>query len=188
MSAFGLLILRLAVGLSVAAHGTQKLFGWFRGEGVEGTTAIVSKLGFRPARFHATVLGVAELAGGMLLALGLLTPLGAAAVIGVMAAAIGLVHLPRGFFAQRGGFEYPLVLAAAAAAVGLAGPGAWSLDRVIGWNLAGSWGLWSIAAGLGAADVLVGWKRVDEHLASRRRRGLRVIRGSQSAERPARAA
>lgn len=182
MTAAGLLILRLAVGATVAAHGAQKLFGWFGGEGLAGTTKTVAGLGLRPARAHATILGAAEAAGGLLLAAGLINPLGVAAIVGVMAAAIGFVHLPRGFFAQRGGFEYPLILAVSAVTLGLTGPGAWSVDHLIGWNLAGWWGLAGVAAGIAAVGALALWQRLDRRDDQRRRRPLRVV---HSGRRPA---
>jgi hypothetical protein len=78
----GILILRVLVGLTVAAHGAQKLFGIFGGHGLSGTSEFLESLGFRPGRFHAYLLGIAELAGGTLLAIGLFTPVAAAAIIG----------------------------------------------------------------------------------------------------------
>src|SRR5678815_1050474 len=85
----GLLVLRLAVGLTMAAHGGQKLFGWFGGYGIAGTGGFLESLGFRPGKVHAGLAGTAELLGGLLIALGLLTPVGAALVIAVMVVAIG---------------------------------------------------------------------------------------------------
>src|SRR3979411_353419 len=122
--ALGLLILRLVIGLTLAAHGAQKLFGWFGGGGIAGTAPFLEQLGFRPARLHAALAGIAETAGGLLLAAGLLTPLAAAALIGVMVGAAWSVHWQKGFFLQGGGFEYTLVLAAGALAIAFTGPGA----------------------------------------------------------------
>src|SRR2546429_2164008 len=133
----GILLLRLAVGLTVAAHGAQKLFGAFGGHGLEGTAQFLESLGFRPGRLHAWALGAGELVGGIMLATGLLTPLGAAAVIGVMAVAALVVHRPQGFFAQNGGYEYPVTLALAAAAVAFTGPGRLSIHHLPGCHLAG---------------------------------------------------
>ncbi len=153
----GLLILRLVVGVTLAAHGTQKLFGWFGGYGISGTGPFFEQLGFRPGRLHAALAGIAETAGGFLLAFGLLTPLAAAAVIGVMVVAVGSVHWAKGFFMSNGGFEYNLVLAAGALAVAFTGPGAISLDRSLGIFWSGtSWGLAALLLGVfsGAAQLV----------------------------------
>ena len=154
---FGILIVRLVVGLALAAHGTQKLFGWFGGYGLEGTGGFLEQLGFRPGRLQAALSGLAETGGGLLLALGLATPVAAAAIISVMFVAIVSVHLAKGFFNQNGGFELPLVLAASALAVAFAGPGPVSLDRLLGFAWQGTtWGIAALAAGLlmGAAPLL----------------------------------
>src|SRR5439155_1943196 len=95
----GLLILRLVVGLTLAAHGAQKLFGWFGGYGLAGTGQFLEQLGFRPGRIQAAQAGLAEFVGGLLLAAGFLTPVGAAAVAAVMLVASVSVHLKNGFFA-----------------------------------------------------------------------------------------
>src|SRR3954470_10601956 len=108
--AVGLLILRLAVGLIMAAHGSQKLFGWFGGGALRGTGAMMEKLGMRPGRLFAIAAGLGELGGGVLLALGLVTPLAAAAIVAVMVVAIGTVHVAKGFWAHQGGLEYNLVI------------------------------------------------------------------------------
>ena len=153
----GLLILRLVIGLTLAAHGTQKLLGWFGGGGIAGTGTIFEQLGFRPGRLHATLAGLAETAGGLLLAVGLFTPLAAAAVIGVMVVAVGTAHWGKGFFAHNGGFEYNLVLAAGALAVAFTGPGAISIDQSLGISWSGtSWGLATLLFGLlgGAAELV----------------------------------
>ena len=126
----GLLVLRLAVGLTMAAHGSQKLFSWFGGHGLAGTGGFMESLGFRPGRLQAALAGIAEFGGGLLIALGLLTPLGAAMVIAVMVVAIGTVHLPKGFFVSDGGFEYNLMIIASSVALAFTGPGAYSIDAV----------------------------------------------------------
>ena len=105
--AFGMLLLRVVVGLTLAAHGSQKLFGAFGGGGIRGTAGFFGQLGFRNAPAFAVLAGLGELVGGLLLALGLLTPFGAAAAIAVMGVAIVTVHLGKGFFATNGGFELP---------------------------------------------------------------------------------
>src|SRR5580765_1870434 len=94
----GLLILRVVVGLTLAAHGSQKLFGWFGGYGLAGTGSFLEQLGFRPGRVQAFLAGAAEAGGGLLLAAGLFTPLAAAAIVAVMFVAIVSVHWPKGFF------------------------------------------------------------------------------------------
>jgi putative oxidoreductase len=152
----GLLIARLVIGLTLAAHGSQKLFGWFGGGGIAGTAPFFEQLGFRPGRLQAALAGIAETAGGLLLAAGLLTPLAAAALIGTMVVAVGSVHWGKGFFLSTGGFEYNLVLAAGALAVAFTGPGAISLDRALGVSLSGtSWGLAALVLGLltGAGEL-----------------------------------
>ena len=145
----GLLVLRLAVGLTMAAHGGQKLFGWFGGYGIAGTGGFLESLGFRPGKVHATLAGVSEFGGGLLIGLGLLTPLGAVLVISVMVTAIGSVHLPKGFWVTDGGFEYNLMIAASSAALAFTGPGGYSLDAVEGLPTAG-WlpGLIAVLVGL----------------------------------------
>jgi len=153
----GLLILRLLVGLSLAAHGAQKLFGWFGGYGLAGTGQFLEQLGFRPGRVQAAQAGIAELVGGLFLAAGFLTPAAAAAVVAVMSVAAVSVHLKNGFFVQDGGFEYTLVLGGAALALAFTGPGALSLDRALGIAWSGeTWGLVALGAGLigGAVTLL----------------------------------
>jgi len=154
----GLLILRLAVGLTLVGHGSQKLFGWFGGYGLEGTGGFLEQLGFRPGRRAALMAGLTEAGGGALLTLGLLTPLAATMVIAVMLVAIVSVHLSKGFFASNGGYEYPLLLAVAALTLAITGPGQISLDALLGTERAGlPWGIAAAALGsLGAAVQLLG--------------------------------
>lgn len=150
----GLLILRLIVGFLLFGHGTQKLFGWFGGHGVEGAGGMVESLGLRPGRWWAVVNGLAEAGGGVLLALGFLTPLGAAAIIGVMLVASLTVHLPHGIWSQNGGYELPLTNITAATTLAFAGPVSISVDAALGWGLAGVW--WGLGAlGLGLASGLL---------------------------------
>ena len=158
----GLLILRSIAGLVIAAHGAQKLFGWFGGPGLRGTAGWLDSMGFKPGGLHATVTGTAELGGGILLTLGFLTPLGAAAVIGVMAVAIVTVHASNGFFNTNGGFEFNLTLMAAAIALAFTGPGGWSLDHAFDLDLFGErWGMAALALAVVSAVLTLGARRSD---------------------------
>jgi putative oxidoreductase len=127
----GLLVLRLVVGLTLAAHGAQKLFGWFGGPRIAGFGQTLEKLGIRPSRPWAILAGLSEFLGGLSLAAGLLTPIGALAVVGVMAVAILTVHLARGFWNKDGGYEFPLAIAAVGVCLSLTGPGNVSLDALL---------------------------------------------------------
>jgi putative oxidoreductase len=147
----GLLLVRLVVGGTVAAHGAQKLFGWFGGFGIAGTGGWLESLGFRPGKLQAAVSGLSELGGGLLLAVGLLTPLGGAAIAGVMIVAIASVHLDKGFFNGAGGYEFNVVLAVTALALAFTGPGRLSLDRALGLDLNGP--AFGIAATVAAALI-----------------------------------
>lgn len=153
----GLLLLRVVLGATIAAHGAQKLFGWFGGYGIEGVGGFLGSMGFRPARTQAALAGLSELGGGLLLVLGLLTPLGAAAVAGVMLVAIATVHLPKGFFNDAGGYEFNLLILAAAITLAITGPGELSLDNAFGFDLAGpAWGAAALVAALASAGVILG--------------------------------
>ncbi|MGH2872040.1 MAG: DoxX family protein [Solirubrobacteraceae bacterium] len=146
--AVGLLALRVALGLIVAAHGAQKLFGWFGGGGPEGTASYFAGVGFRAPRLMGFLGGLAGFGGGLLFAAGLATPLGALAIVVLMLEAIATVQWPKGFWTRRGGYEYNLVIVVVALAVVATGPGELSLDHALGWA--------SEIAGLGwAAGVLV---------------------------------
>jgi putative oxidoreductase len=151
----GLLLLRVVVGLVMAGHGAQKLFGWFGGHGVPGTTGFVQSLGWRPARAFALLLGAAEFLGGLGLAFGFATPFAAAAVTAVLANAAWVVHRRNGLWNTAGGYEYPLVLIAAAVSLAWTGPGVYSLDHVLGWGPARTLG-GLLALGLGALGWLAG--------------------------------
>jgi putative oxidoreductase len=144
-----LLALRGVVGLTFAAHGAQKVFGLFGGGGISGTAAAFDQIGLHPTKLQAWVAGMAELAGGLLLAVGLATPVAAAVLIGTMVAAVLTVHLRSGFFNTSNGYEYNLVLAAAAFALAGTGPGDWSLEYALDTELAGTgWALAALGAGV----------------------------------------
>ncbi|MFI5670624.1 DoxX family protein [Streptomyces sp. NPDC051704] len=125
----GLLLLRVVLGLTMAGHGTQKLFGWFGGGGISGTGQFFTASGYPAGDAMAVVAGLTETLGGLGLVLGLLTPLAGAAVVGTMINAIA-VHGAGAFFAPKG-IEYELLLTVAAAAVALTGPGKYAADRFL---------------------------------------------------------
>jgi putative oxidoreductase len=146
------LLLRLLVGGLFIGHGTQKLLGWFGGQGLEATAQGFDYLGMRPGRRNAIAAGVAETGGGAALALGLATPVAASALTATMLTAINRVHLKNGPWATNGGYEYNLVLIAAVLAVVDMGPGTPSLDAALGIEASGSkWALAALAAGAGGA-------------------------------------
>ena len=152
----GRFLLRVLVGSLFVGHGAQKLFGWFRGDGLEETAAGFESMGLRPGKQHAAAAGAAEAGGGLLLALGLATPLAAASVIGVMLTAIRKIHLQNGIWVTEGGFEYNAVLIAAVTLLAEAGPGPVSLDRALGTERRGvGWGIAALVGGaLGSAAIL----------------------------------
>jgi putative oxidoreductase len=156
----GLVLLRLVVGLTLAAHGSQKLFGWFGGGGVDGTARGMEQLGFASGRRSAVMAGLAEAGGGILLALGAATPLAAAVLLGVMVVAVVSVHLKQGFFVMQGGYEYPLVLALAALSLAFTGPGPLSVDALAGLQLSGEgWGAVALFVGLAGAGIQLASRR-----------------------------
>ncbi len=127
----GLLILRLLLGGTLAAHGSQKLLGWFGGDGLSGQTAAMEGMGIRPARLFALISTAGEFFGGLGTALGLLAPFAAAGILGSMAVAVVKVHWRNGFWNRKGGVEYPLTLGIVAFVIGLVGPGRYSLDAAL---------------------------------------------------------
>lgn len=133
----GLLIGRLVIGLLMAAHGAQKLFGWFGGHGLRNTGEFMVQLGFRPGRTFAAAAGLSEVAGGLLVALGFLGPIGPALMISVMIVAMITVHWSNGVFAMQNGIELPLLYAIAAIVFAVVGYGSYSLDAALG--IAGRW-------------------------------------------------
>lgn len=168
----GLLLLRLGTGGVLAAHGAQKLFGWFGGGGIEGTGQFMESIGYAPGRASATLAGVAEAGGGTLLALGLATPAAGAAAAGAMAGA-SAVHAPNGFFNQEGGFEYAASLGLTAAGLAVTGPGRLSLDHVLGHTANRNWMLPVAFAAIGAGTAVM--------LGARNRRLRRAREGEQEA-------
>ena len=158
---YGILLLRVVLGLALAAHGSQKLFGWFGGHGLRGTAGFFGQLGFRTPVAMAALAGLAELVGGLLFALGLATPVAAFAIAVVMLNAIWAVHWKHGFWNSNGGYEMNLIILATAVAVAATGAGRFSLDSWIGWagNLSGLWwGVGVLAAAL-VASVLTRARR-----------------------------
>lgn len=158
----GTLALRGVIGPLFVGHGTQKLFGWFGGHGLEGTAGFFeSGLELRPGKRHATAAGVSEALGGALLTLGALTPVAAGMVIGTMTTAIRKVHASKGPWVTEGGFEYNAVLIAAMAAIAESGPGTPSVDAVLFPRMKGTgWAL--LALGAGVAGSYLATERFNE--------------------------
>jgi putative oxidoreductase len=155
----GLLILRLVVGLLFVGHGAQKLFGIWGGYGLQGTAGFFEGIGLRPGNVHALAAGLVEFGGGLLLALGLITPVASVALIAVMTAAIITAHFSKGLWVTNGGYEYNLVLASVALALAATGPGAWSLDNALSISMHGVlWAVGALVVGLlgGVGAVLSG--------------------------------
>ena len=153
----GLLALHVTTGIFLAAHGSQKLFGWFGGFGVRGTGGYMESVGLRHGALMAAAAGTSEVAGGLLFALGLLTPVAGALIAATMVVAARTDHRGKGFWIYGGGAEYVLTNAVIGIALAFNGAGSWSLDGVIGWDVSGLW--WGVGA-LGvavasAAGVLV---------------------------------
>ncbi|MGW0816786.1 DoxX family protein [Streptomyces viridiviolaceus] len=150
----GLLLLRLGTGGVLAAHGAQKLLGWFGGHGIEGTGQFMESVGYSPGKASATAAGLAEAGGGTLLALGLATPAAGAAAAGAMVGAAA-VHAPSGFFAQAGGYEYAASLALTATGLAVTGPGRLSVDHALGHAVNRNWMVPAAFAVTAAATALV---------------------------------
>ncbi|MDN5383587.1 DoxX family membrane protein [Streptomyces sp. LB8] len=150
----GLLLLRLGTGGVLAAHGAQKLLGWFGGGGIEGTGRFMESVGYRPGRASAVAAGLAEAGGGLLLALGLATPAAGATAAGAMAGAAA-VHVPNGFFAQEGGYEHATSLGLTCAGLAVAGPGRLSVDHTLGHVVNRGWMVPAAFAAVGAVTSVV---------------------------------
>jgi putative oxidoreductase len=155
---YGILLVRVVLGLIMAGHGAQKLFGWWGGPGPRGVYGWLAGSRFRGGWAPVLALVTAEFAGGLLLALGLFVPFAALAVVSVMFVAIAMTHWRNGFWNGAGGFEFNLLIAAAATALAATGGGRFSLDNALGWagNLSGLW--WGVGvlvvAALGALAML----------------------------------
>jgi putative oxidoreductase len=132
MIGIGLLVGRLVIGLLMAAHGAQKLFGWFGGYGLNATGEFMVQLGFPSGRLFASTAAITEVVSGLLVAFGLLGPIGPALMISVMIVAAITVHWPNGVFAMQNGIELPLLYATGALAMALVGYGPFSLDALLG--------------------------------------------------------
>jgi putative oxidoreductase len=164
----GLFLLHVVPGLLLMGHGAQKLFGWFGGYGPEGTGQFMESMGMRPGRRMALAAGANEFGGGLLLALGLFTPLAAVLIASTMLVASRTAHRGKGLWASDSGSELPLLYGLTAVALAFNGAGQWSLDHAIGWDVAGLWwGLGALAvAVIGAATVVTAARhglRVHEH-------------------------
>ncbi|MCS0605394.1 DoxX family membrane protein [Streptomyces sp. LP11] len=151
---WGLLLLRLAFGLFMAAHGAQKLFGLFGGPGLTATGRGFDMLGYRPGKVYAVIGGLSEFLGGLGLAAGLLTPLAAAALIGVMINAMATVTGAHGFWEADGGIEYNVCITVVALAVAAIGPGRLAADRFLPWGR-GGWAEAATALGLGGVGAAI---------------------------------
>jgi putative oxidoreductase len=137
-----LLLVRIILGGFLIAHGTQKLFGWFGGYGLDGTGRFMESLGFRPGRRFALAAGLCEAVGGLLVVLGFLGPIGPALIVIAMLTAMGSVHWKNGFFVTSDGIEMVLAWATCALALAFTGPGVYSLDALFGIALGRPWPAW----------------------------------------------
>ena len=155
----GLLVARLVIGLLMAAHGTQKLLGWFGGYGLNTTGEFFVQLGFQRGRAFATLASVAEVASGLLVALGFLGPVGPAVMISVMIVAAISVHLKNGLFAAKNGIEVPLLYATGAFGLALTGFGDYSLDGLFGirtaWTPGITWAVLTVGIVGGIANLVL---------------------------------
>ena len=164
---FGLLLIRVVYGLIFAAHGAQKLFGWFSGYGLTATGEFMVQLGFMPGKAFATAAALSEFIGGLLLALGFLGPVGPALMLSVMTVAMITVHRKNKFFVTTNGIEHPLMFAVAAIALAFIGPGRYSLDYGLGLQRLETPGITLIVLAIGLIGGLlnVGLRRTAPRIA-----------------------
>jgi putative oxidoreductase len=148
-----MLVLRVALGGMLVAHGANKIFG---SGGLDGTAGWFESLGLRPGRLHARLAAFTEICAGTLLLLGLFTPVASAAFIGLMLVAALTDHRGKGYFVFKGGWEYTAMVAMVAVVPALVGPGRWSLDHAIGTEIFGfGWAGASLVIGVLAAAGLM---------------------------------
>jgi putative oxidoreductase len=183
---YGIVLLRLVLGLAIAGHGAQKLFGSFQGGGPAGTAETFGKLRFRRPYTMAILAGVAEFAGGLAFAAGFVTPVAALAIAVVMLNAVVTVHWRNGFWASAGGYEFPLVIWATAIAIATTGPGRFSVDRLLGWDdtLRGlGWGIAVLAGSIliSFATLTLGRRPAEPSAPSRATSRARTPAGMSSA-------
>jgi putative oxidoreductase len=131
MLSVGLLIIRLIIGLLFVGHGAQKLFGWFGGHGLNGTGGWFESIGMKPGVTVALLAGLSELFGGIMFALGFLTPLAGIIIAGTMVMAIVKVHGANGLWVTNNGYEYNLTLLAVTIGIALTGPGQYAVDTFL---------------------------------------------------------
>lgn len=131
-ASIGLLLIRLVFGLTFAAHGAQKLFGWFGGYGIEGTGGYFESIGVKPGKPMALLAGLGEFVSGLLFAAGLLVPLAALVIVVTMLVAIVTVTGKNGYWATANGYEYGLAVMVVAVGVALIGPGIYSISALLG--------------------------------------------------------
>jgi putative oxidoreductase len=163
----GRLAARVVIGSLFVGHGTQKLFGWFGGPGIEGTEKMMGALEMHPTRHNALAAGLSETAGGALLVAGAATPLAASSLIGTMITAIRKVHKPNGPWVAQGGWEYNAVLIASLMALVDAGPGDVSVDAALGRDEWGPWwALGGLALGAAASSAAIAMGRQNAPSAS----------------------
>src|SRR5512144_1689694 len=151
-----LLVTRTLIGGLFIGHGTQKLFGWFSGPGLQGSEQMMRSLQMHPPRQHAVLAGATETAGSALLAAGAATPLAAGGLIGMMISAIRKVHVRNGIWLANGGYEYNLVLIAALLTIVDEGPGPLSVDAQRGREHSGLlWALGALGLGVAASTAVI---------------------------------
>jgi putative oxidoreductase len=155
------LVLRVLIGVLFIGHGTQKLFGWFGGHGLEGTGQAFDSMGLRPGRRSAIAAGVSEVGGGAMMIAGVAMPLAAAGLIGTMVTAIRTVHLKNGPWASDGGYEYNIVVIASLLELVEGGPGPMSVDGATGRFCGTGWALLALAAGAAGSELTLRAARVE---------------------------